>query len=260
MVYFFHVQTLWETIMSVLYTESAIHTQKQYVVQQVSKFPSDKNFLIGKTVLVVEIEGTTASVRQGAGVRHYIPLRSLIHVQGYEAKSVHAKNADGFVVKCPNSLGIPVGTAYLEPTSVDESKGVVKFDIDGKVVTLPLSILIKLVRKTVKVTDKKVKKEAKSSPVPLTVIEAVGGAIRGEGITSLPPAVTKLLPDLNIPVLIDTIKNAEEEVFDFKGDVHNNIGEALKANDKYIHELIQKIALEEVNKLLSQQFESIRNN
>lgn len=245
--------------MSVIYSDSVIRTQQQYVVQQISRFPSKKNFLIGKTVLVVEIDGTTVSVKQGGGVRHYIPLRSLIHVQGYEAKGVCARNADGFVVKCPNSLGILPGTAYLEPTSVDESKGVAKFDIDGKVVVLPLSILINLVRKTVKVTDKKVKKEAKSASVPLAVIEAVGGAIRGEGITELPSAVVKLLPDLNIPILIDTIKNAEEEVFDFKGEVHTSVSSAQLANDQYVHELIQRTVLEEVNKLLSQQFESIRN-
>lgn len=245
--------------MSVIYSASVVRTQQQYVVQQVSKFPSDKNFLIGKNVLVVEIEGTTASVKQGNSVRHYIPIRSLISVPGYEAKGVHARNADGFVVKCENSLGIPIGTAYLEPISIDEIKGLAKFDIEGKVVSIPLSILIKLVRKVVKVTDRKVKKEAKAASVPLAVIEAVGGAIRGEGITELPSAVVKLLPDLNIPVLIDTIKNAEEEVFDFKGEVHTSVSSAQLANDQYVHELIQRTVLEEVNKLLSQQFESIRN-
>lgn len=244
--------------MSIIYTDSAVKTQKKYTVQNVSKFPQDKNFLIGKEVLVVEIEGTSASVRFGTGARHWLPIRSLIHVQGYEAKPVHAKNADGFVIKGPNELKIDPGTAYLEPVKTDETHAI--FSIDGKEVKLPLSILIKLVRKTVKVKDRKVRKEAKDTGVPISIIEAVAGAIKVPAITELPSAVTKILPDLNIPVLIDTIKNNPVEVFDFSGDVHESITSAMLANEKYVHSLIQKMIMAEVTKILGSQFSTIRRN
>ena len=243
--------------MSVIITESIVKTQKKYVVQNVSKFPQEKNFLIGKEVLVVELEGTSASVRFGSGARHWIPVRSLIHVQGYEAKSVHAKNADGFVIKGPNALNIEVGTAYLEPTKIDEQN--VSFVIDGKELRFPLSIFIKLVRKTVKVKDRKIKKESKEAGIPVSVVEAVAGAIKVPELSTLPSAVTKILPELNIPVLIDQVKNAEVEVFDFNGEVHESITEALLSNEKYIHRLIQKTVMAEVRKVLDGQFNEIRD-
>ena len=243
--------------MSVIETSSIVRTQKKYVVQNVSKFPQEKNFLIGKEVLVVEIEGTSASVRFGSGARHWIPLRSLISVPGYEAKSVNAKNADGFVVKGPNPLKIEPGTAYLEPTKIDSDT--VTFNVEGKDLKLPLSMFIKLVRKTVKVKDSKVKKEAKQAGIPVTVIEAVSGAIKVPHITAVPAVVSKLLPDLNIPVLIDQVKNSEQEVFDFNGDV-TTIGEALLVNEQYIHRMVQKIIMKEVEKALNGDFTTIREN
>lgn len=244
--------------MSTLYIDSIVKVQKKYTVQNVSKFPQDKNFLIGKDVLVTEIDGTSASVRFGSTTRHWIPVRSLISVQGYSAKSVHAKNADGFVVKGPNPLNIEPGTAYLEPTKVDESH--VFFTIDGKELKFPLTMFIKLVRNVVKVKDRKVRKEAKDTGVPVSIIEAVAGAIKVPAITELPSAVTKILPDLNIPVLIDTIKNNPIEVFDFSGDVHESITSAMLSNEKYIHSLIQKMIMAEVTKILGSQFSIIRRN
>lgn len=242
--------------MSTIYAESAIRTQQQYVVQEVSKFPQEKNFLIGKRVLVVELNGSTASVKHGAGARHYIPVRSLINVPGYIARGVRAINADGFVVKCNNEFNITLGTAYLEPDSVDATHA--KFTIDGKELKLPLSILISLERKKIKVKDRKVKKEIKDSEIPVSVIEAVAGAIQIPSLNELPSAVTKILPDLNIPVLIDTIKNNPIEVFDFSGDVHQSITSAMISNEKYIHSLIQKLVMTEVTKALSSQFSTIR--
>lgn len=243
--------------MSIIYSESALIVGKQYEVQEVSKFPKTKSYMFGKLALLVQITNTTASVRF-TGQLHEIPVRSLFSVQGYEAKSVHAKNADGFVVKCNNEFGIAIGTAYLEPDGVDETHA--KFTIDGKELKLPLDILIALVRKKVKVKDRKVKKEAKDSGIPISVVEAVAGAIKVPEITGLPPAITKILPELNIPVLIDQVKNAEVEVFDFSGEVHETITSALLSNEKYVHRLIQKIVMAEVRKLLDGQFVDIREN
>jgi len=243
--------------MSIIYTDSIVKTQKKYTVQNVSKFPQEKNFLIGKEVLVVEIEGTSASVRFGSGPRHWIPVRSLINVQGYEAKGVRSENADGFVIKSSNEYGFAIGTAYLEPTKIDTTHAT--FTVDGKEIKLPLSILIKLVRKTVKVKDRKVKKESKEAGIPVSVVEAVAGAIKVPELTTLPSAVTKILPELNIPVLIDQVKNAEVEVFDFNGEVHDSITEALLSNEKYIHRLIQKTVMAEVRKVLDGQFNDIRD-
>lgn len=243
--------------MSTIYSASALVVNKQYEVQDVSKFPKTKSYMIGKLALLVQVTNTTASVRF-TGQLHEIPVRSLFNVVGYEAKSVHAKNADGFVVKCNNEFCIAIGTAYLEPDSVDETHA--KFTIDGKEVKLPLDILIALVRKKVKIKDRKVKKETKEAGIPVSVVEAIAGAIKVPELTSLPPAITKILPELNIPVLIDQVKNAEVEVFDFNGEVHNSISEALLSNEKYIHRLIQKTVMTEVRKLLDGQFTDIRDD
>lgn len=243
--------------MSIIYTDSIIKPNSFYEVQPTSKFPSQKSFLIGKRVIVQSIENTTVSVRQGSSSPHYIPLRSLYSVVGYTVKSVHAKNADGFIVNHVNDYKIVQGTAYLEPTDVTETHAI--FTIDGKELKLPLSILIALVRNKVKVKDKTIRKEAKKSGVPVSVIEAVAGAIKVPPITVLPSAVTKMLPNLNIPVLIDTIKNMDTEVFDFNGDVHSNVQSALLANEKFIHALIQKSVMVEVSKLLNSQFKEIRD-
>lgn len=242
--------------MSIIYNDSALTVGKQYEVQEVSKFPKTKAYMFGKLALLVQITNTTASVRF-TGQLHEIPVRSLFNVVGYEAKAVHAKNADGFVIKCNNEFGIAIGTAYLEPDSVDETH--VKFTIDGKELKLPLDILIALVRKKVKVKDRKIKKEAKDAGIPVSVVEAVAGAIKVPELTTLPSAVTKILPELNIPVLIDQVKNAEVEVFDFNGEVHESITEALLSNEKYIHRLIQKTVMAEVRKVLDGQFNEIRD-
>lgn len=244
--------------MSTRYEDSVVRTQQQYVVQTVSKYPQEKAFLIGKRVLVVEINGSTASVKHGAGARHYIPVRSLFNVPGYTARGVRAANAHGFVVKCSNEFNIAIGTAFLEPTSVSDTHA--KFTIDNKELSLPLNILISLERNKVKVKDRTVKKEATSSGVPISVIEAVAGAIKVPAITELPSAVNKLLPELNIQVLIDNIKSADIEVFDFTGEVHNSIAAAMLANEKYTHSLIQKYVMSEVTKVLSSQFTIIRND
>lgn len=243
--------------MSIIYNDSVLIVGKQYEVQEVSKFPKTKSYMFGKLALLVQITNTTASVRF-TGQLHEIPVRSLFNVIGYEAKAVHAKNADGFVIKCNNEFGIAIGTAYLEPDSIDETH--VKFTIDGKELKLPLDILIALVRKKVKVKDRKVKKEAKDSGVPVSIIEAVAGAIKVPELTSLPSTVTKILPELNIPVLIDQVKNSPVEVFDFSGEVHDSITEAMLSNEKYIHRLIQKTVMAEVRKLLDGQFTDIRDD
>lgn len=243
--------------MGIRYNDSALIVGKQYLVQDVSKFPKAKAFLKGKTPVLVSVNQTSCSVRF-TGQLHEIPVRSLFHVVGYEAKGVHAKNADGFIIKCSNEFHIPTGTAFLEPDSVSETHAI--FTIEGKEVKLPLNILVALVRKVTKVKDSKVKKEAKESGVPLSVLEAVAGAVKVDPLTQLPSAVTKLLPDLNMALLISKVKENTVEVWDFDGNIHDNIMDAQKSNERFIHHMIQKVVMAEVKSLLNGQFEGIRDD
>lgn len=242
--------------MSVIHTESAITVGNRYTIQTVSKFPQDKNFLIGKTVTVQSINGQEVSVRLGNSMPHWIPIRSLFFVDGYEIKGVHAENANGFMLKTPYA-GYLVGTAFLEPTKVKDDS--ITFTVEGKELIIPRNCFFHLVRKVVKIKDKKVRKEASQVGVPYTVVESIAGAIIPEQNKEMPSAVNKLLPSLNLEVLIDTIKNNAVEVFDFEGEVHNSVQAALLSNNAYIHRLIQKTVLLEVNKLLEEQFKALRN-
>ena len=242
--------------MSTRYDDSALVTNKQYTVQDVPKFPSNKKFMIGKLALLVQVTNTTASVRFTNNL-HEIPVRALFNIAGYTARSVHAKNADGFVIKCNNEFGIAIGTAFLEPDSVTDTHAV--FTINGATLKLPLNILIALERNKVKVTKVKKIKSENGAVVPTTVVEAVAGAIQIPDISKLPSAVSKILPELNIPELITRVKTAPLECFDFNGNDHDTIEKAIIANSRFLHEQIQKIIIEEVNNGLNTKFEEIRD-
>ena len=124
--------------MSTIYAESDLIANRSYKVQDVSHIRDAKRF-IGLSALFKQVSNTTASVRITSTMQ-YVPVRCLIFVKGFVAKSVQAKNAEGFAIIAQNGLGIPVGRAYLNPTSVTDTHAV--FDIEGKEVTILLNEFI----------------------------------------------------------------------------------------------------------------------
>ncbi len=82
--------------MSTIYTESDLIANRSYKVQDVSHIRDAKRF-IGLSALFKQVSNTTASVRITSTMQ-YVPVRCLIFVKGFVAKSVQAKNAEGFSI------------------------------------------------------------------------------------------------------------------------------------------------------------------
>lgn len=243
--------------MSTMYTESDLVKQKKFRVQAVSKFPTDnRKHLIGKDVLLLDISGSTASIRWAGENKHYIPVRSLINVKGFTAQGVQAKNADGFAVVAQNSLSIPVGRAYLNPTSVSAKHA--SFDIDGKEVKLPLEILCSLVRIKEKKT-KEIKKVAKETGVSPEMIRLIDQPSNREPITAIPAFVSKLLPDLNIDDIRDIVNHEDDVISDFEGNPHATMAEADKANEIIRHKKLATKILALIQKQAEAQLTESRN-
>lgn len=242
--------------MSIETKEAVLEKQKKYRVQKVSKFPTDnRKHLVGRDVLLLSITGSTANVRSGE-MKYDVPTRSLVHVKGFTAKGVQAKNADGFVVVAQNPLKIEVGTAYLNPIGVTDEHAV--FEVKGKTIKLPLLILASLVRDKV-VIPKEIKKVAKQSGISPELVNTLDNPADREDIEGIPSVIMKLLPNVNVADVKDVLYNQDEVYSDYKGELHSSLAEVDKANAIIRHLLLQDKLMELVSLNIKNEFEATRN-
>lgn len=243
-----------------VYTDSALVIDKRYLVQEVSKFPKKKDYMIGQYCVLKQIVGSTAHVMFTSRMTE-IPVRSLIQVPEYTAKGVQAKNADGFVVVTQNTLGIPVGTAYLNPEEVTKTH--FKLTVAGKLVSIPLDIVAALKKNKAlekPVNAEKVSKATGVSPQLVVVVdELVAPHSNREDIKEVPPSLMKLLPGVNLVELRDTLLSSPMECFDYEGNVHSSIAECDKANTRIRHKGLTKLLVRRANQRFEEEAEAIRN-
>lgn len=240
--------------MSIIYTESDLVPNQSYKIQDVSQIRDAKRF-IGLQALFKQVSNTTASVRI-TGNMQSVPVRCLIKVKGFEAKSVQSKNAEGFAVIAQNALGIPVGRAYLNPTAVTGTHAV--FDIEGKEVKLPLEILCSLVRIKEKKT-KEIKKVAKETGVSPEMVSLLDQPSHREPITAMPAFISKLLPDLNMDDIRDIVNHEADVYSDYEGNAYATMAEADKANEVLRHKRLSVKVLALIQKQAEAQLTDCRN-
>lgn len=243
--------------MSIVYTESDLVPNQSYKIQDVSQIRDAKRF-IGITCLFKQVSNTTASVRI-TGNMQSVPVRCLIHVKGFVAKSVQSKNAEGFAVIAQNALGIPVGRAYLSPINVTATHAV--FDIEGKELKLPLDILCSLVRIQEKKSKevKKIEKEVEKDGIPPELVRLLDKPWNREPITTIPAFVTKLLPDLNLEDIRDIVNHEDDVYSDFEANPHATMAEADKANEVIRYKRLAAKCKSLINKQAESQFNDILN-
>lgn len=239
-------------MITTVYSDSVLQIDKRYLVQNVTKFPKLRSYMIGQYCVLKQIVGSTAHV-MFTGRMCEIPVRSLIDVTGYHAKSVNAKNADGFVVIKQNTLGIPVGTAYINHDKEKSTTEYVVVHVNGKEVKIPFDILAALVSNRKKEKVVKATKLVKSTGLPSEVIaltdELVAPIKNRLDINEIPASVLKMLPGINIQELRDHIKTQMSEnvvYFDYEGNDHPTIAECDKANSKIRHKELEKLLTKEV--------------
>lgn len=242
-----------------IYTDSVLEIGKQYTVQDVSHM-KDYKYLIGQKVLLLDVIGSTASIRKMN--KHYIPVRSLIEVTGYKAKAVQVKNADGFAVVMQNKLNIPIGTAYLNPTRITNTNFTVMHD--GKEVTIPLDIVCSLVKDSKAEKKPKIAKAVKDKGIPEVVaedlMEFIAPSENRKDIVELPASLIKLLPHVNIQDIRDSITVEPGVYSDMEGNIHETIAEMEKSNTRIKHKMVTTILVDIAAKFLHQEAEDIRNN
>lgn len=241
------------------YEESILKYQQKYVVQDVSKFPKEESHLKGKTVLLTDLQNTSASVIT-TGIKKWIPTRSLIKVNGFQAKGVRAENADGFAIIAKNALGLPVGLALLGPDKVTSTQAT--FTIDGKTIIVPLDICCALVQIKEKVSTKVIKKSTSenNSSIPTEVIQAIDASSLRQDIDGIPESVVRLLPNIDIKELKENIYHNHKDVyFDYSGEPHETLAACDKANTVIRHKLIQKACTDLITTKLDAQWNGIRS-
>jgi hypothetical protein len=205
------------------------------------------------------VTGSTASIRGTGGNMMEIPVRSLIKVQGFKAKGVASKNADGFVVVSQNGLKIEVGTAYLNPTEVTNTHA--SFNIDGRIVKLPLDICAALVKEEVKI-DKEVKKElkkaSKASGISVHMVQAMDSDTYRKDLDGVPSFILKLFPQLNIDYVKDLLKQQDGVWADYEGNVHNTVEEADRANTILRYKMLEEKIITMIEEHTRLEFQSNR--
>lgn len=245
--------------MSTIYTDSILVKDKNYIIKDIPKLSKETKRLTNQKCTFNYVIGSTAHGRV-TGNMNTVPVRSLIDVKGYEAKPVRAVNAHGFAVIAQNNLGIPVGQAYLNPTSVDDTYAT--FDINGKEVKIPLDILASLVRIKEK-KDTKVKREttkvSKATGVPSEAIDIIDASEARTDIQEVPAFISKLLPNLNINDIRDRLRQKPGIFADYNGEVHETIEAADRANTLIRYGLIQEELSNIVKDETISQFEAIKN-
>lgn len=241
--------------MSIIYKDSELKPQQRYVVQDVSKLSRDTKRFVGLPGIFLGVSGSTASVRLTNNM-HKVPVRALINVVGYKAKSVRGDNADGFVVIARNPLGIPVGRAYLDPVNVTETDAI--FVIDDKELKIPLSILASLVKIKPKV-QKEHKKTDPSPESPVDSLPVVDNSTQQEDHLEVPPIIRNLLPDVDFAAVRSSVCKKPGEYSDYEYNLHPTIEEADKANALIQKRMFEKELLGEAEAELSKSFEKIRS-
>lgn len=240
--------------MSSIYYESELKENVTYKVQDIKKLSKDTKRFTNLFCLFKYVIGSTASGRI-TNTMQSIPVRALVNVEGYVANPVRASNAHGFAVIAQNSLAIPVGRAYLNPTSVDDTHA--SFDIEGKNVKLPLNILCSLVRIEEK-KSKEIKNIEKKTGVSHTLVKALDiPSARKDIENPLPSFVMKLFPNLNLDEVKEKIKESKSHgYFDYEGNDHETILECDLANSLIRHKLLTEevkiiVAMETERQMLS---------
>ena len=104
-----------------------------------------------------------------------------------------------------NTIGIPVGRAYLGPTRVTSDRAY--FDINGSEISIPLNLTCCLVKIKEKVTKeaKKVEKETGISHELVNLLD--DKSARKEPEDPLPIFVRKLFPNLIVEEVREKIRN-----------------------------------------------------
>lgn len=237
--------------MSTIYNDSILVKDKVYVVQDILKLGRDTKRFVGLKATFHRVVNSTAEARI-TGTMQEISARSLIKVKGYTARPVRSENADGFAVGVQNSLGLPVGRAYLNPVKTDDTHA--WFELDGREVKIPLDILISLV-KDKEVIDKDTQKERKKISKNVGISQKMLDALdnpeaRKDSEDPLPMFIERFFPNLNVKDVMEEVRKEEKLVHDYDGNLHTSIIEADKANallrNKYFADLITKIVAEEV--------------
>lgn len=241
------------------YEDSILKYQQKYVVQDVSNFPKEEGYLKGKTVLLTDLHGTSASIITN-GIKKWIPARSLIKVQGFKAKPVRFQNADGFAVISKNNLGLPVGLALLGPdkTTIDQAT----FIIDGKTIIVPLNICCALIQIKEKVNPKLVKEVVPENTtcIPTEVIQAIDASSLRQDIDGIPESIVRLLPNINIRDLKESLYHTHKDAyFDYSGEPHETLAACDRANTVIRHKLIQETCTKLITDKLDTQWNDIRS-
>ena len=213
--------------MSYIYNDSILVPKTIYKVQDILKAGKDAKRFKNCNALFTQVINDQASVRITNNM-HSLPVRCLINVKGYVAKPVRAENADGFAVVMQNTIGIPVGRAYLGPTRVTSDRAY--FDINGSEISIPLNLTCCLVKIKEKVTKeaKKVEKETGISHELVNLLD--DKSARKEPEDPLPIFVRKLFPNLIVEEVREKIRKEHRPVYDMDGNDHNTIAEAERAN------------------------------
>ena len=241
--------------MTTVYTDSVLKTDKRYLVQDVSKFPKAKSFMIGQHCILKQIVGSTAHV-MFTGRMTEIPVRSLIDVVGFHAKAVSAKNADGFVVIKQNTLGLPVGTAYLNHDKEKSDTNYVVIETNGKEVKIPFDILGALVRNKKKeksIRADKIADKTGFTPAMVEVMDELASPHENrQDDDFIPPAIVKLLPGVNLIELRDLLRSESDIFYDYEGNDHKTISDCDKANTRIRHRLLKERLMAMANRTLEE--------
>lgn len=238
-----------------VYTESILKTDKRYLVQDVSKFPKLKQYMIGQHCVLKQIVGSTAHV-MFTGRMTEIPVRALIDVVGFHAKAVSAKNADGFVVIKQNTLGLPVGTAYLNHIKEKSNSDYVVIETNGKEVKIPFDILGALVRNKKKEKAIQSSKIADKTGFTSTMVEVMDELAaphdNRQDDDFIPAAIIKLLPGVNLVELRDLLRSESDVFYDYEGNDHKTISDCDKANTRIRHRLLKERLMKLANRSLEE--------
>lgn len=236
-----------------LFLDSVLVVDKRYQIQDVSKFPKAKQYMINQHCVLKQIVGSTAHV-MFTGRMTEVPVRSLIQVTGYYAKGVNYKNADGFVVVKQNSLGLQVGTAYLNHDKEKSNDEYIFVTVHGKDMKIPFDILSALVavkKKEKPLKSEKIAEKTGLAPALVEVMAELDAPVGNrEDDTDIPPAIVKLLPGVNLVELRDLIRTEEDVFFDYSGEAHKTIAECDKANTKLRYKRMKDRLMELTNKTL----------
>lgn len=234
-------------------------TQKSYRVQEVSHFDKEKAYLVGKKVLLLDIEGGQASI-QYHGSKAWIPNRSLIVHNGFVMKSVQIKNADAIAICVKNPL-IPVGVVFTEFTQKKDKTIVVTYN--NIVRTIPENYICCMVAEKVDEIIVSARKVSNKTGIPSPVIkaceEAVAPASNRKDIEELPDILLRLFPNLDLVALREKIMNGEDIFFDYGGDMHSTIIATDKANTKIRHKLVTNALVDLAGEFFQETAEKIRD-